>query len=104
MPWTQHFTVEGQYFGSAVRRPTTWTKDGSPPDGYAFVCPTCAASWSVCPVEGRPFSILTRGCPQHRRISGDGSVWTGWDSDFTEALPHDLLQRELNLLLEGFPP
>lgn len=100
MPWEQSFIVEGKFLGTALRTHTSWTKDASPPDGYNFCCPTCGNLWAVCPVVGRPFHFLTRGCPSHERIAGDGSLWTGWDADFTGSFPQDLLRRELDWHLQ----
>jgi hypothetical protein len=100
MAWTQHFTIGGKYLGSSVRNHTTWTHDAAPPDGFSYCCPTCGSLWASCPVVDRPFHFLTRGCPQHQQVSNDGSLWTSWDTDFTDAWPPELLRIELQYLLQ----
>lgn len=97
MQWAQDFIVEGVYMGQSMRTWTTNTKDAAAPTGSAFFCPTCANLWAVCPIADRPFMVMTRGCLKHQKSPFDGSVWTGWDQDFLEALPLPLFARELTL-------
>ena len=103
MQWEQHFTLEGRYLGSSGRTFTTWSKDASPPHAYSFCCPTCGSVWAACPIVGRPFHFLTRGCPAHQQWGDDGSLWTSWDPDFTGAFPTELLRLELLYLLDRLP-
>lgn len=97
MPWEQSFIVEGRFLGTAQR--TFGSIHADKPVGYSYFCPTCGSLWAVCPIAGRPFHVLTRGCRKHGDIRHDGSIWLGWDKDFTEAFPPDALLDELKWLL-----
>lgn len=99
----QHFFLENQLRGTAIRHKRRVHEELQLPYGYAFFCPQCARLWALCPIELQrtfPLSIECEACP--RGIYPAGSLWQPLDPEFNEALPPELLLRELNLHLTHY--
>jgi len=111
MPYTQHYFVRNEYFGSVERTKISVRTQIAPPHGKAFFCPICAELWAVCPVDGQATQAITRFCERHKagdsvggwssghvsRYDFPGSLWLEWEPEWNQALPLALLERELML-------
>jgi hypothetical protein len=108
-PYTrQHFFLEGRLLGETIRGgPRDLNRNGDGPLGYAFFCPhpSCGRVWALAPVAGRDFQTWTRLCGRHARTDAGrgttlgpaGSLWLTWDEGWQNALPLDVLRREVEL-------
>lgn len=96
----QHFLIEGRSYGSCLR-PVRDSR-GQAPMSYAFFCPTCAEVWARAGIIDRKFFVFHVPCRKHTYdgIPVPGSLWNCGDKDFLEALPHDVLCRELSVHLD----
>lgn len=106
----QHFFIEGRYLGEVERFiGISDERRGMLPLSLLLYCPECGDPWARFPVEYKDGRIATwsayaHTCRKHKGLSYGqrvpGSIWVGFDSDFTGALPLSVLlwevQRELD--------
>lgn len=104
----QHFFIEGQYFGKALRGPYTDTSGVTYwPGSNAWFCPLCGDVWARACVEGATFTTITAVCRKHPATSNGpydrrfpGTLWKPYLGRLLEAFPEEVLQRELSLHLD----
>lgn len=117
MPYTQHFFLGREYYGSTKREAFTRLGEVWVPYGYAFFCPVCIEIWARCPIEGELTHPVQRWCGKHAlgEVFGRGGpvrtcdmhdwaghLWLASDQRFSLSLPEPLLQREIDLLAPGW--
>lgn len=96
----QHFYIEGRAYGFSTRYPLDSRK--LRPISYACFCPECAEVWARAVIWNTQFMVFTIPCRKHTYggIRIPGSLWPVGDPDFLQALPREVLQRELLLHLD----
>jgi len=110
MPYIQHFIIEGQYLGSALRERVRVHGTLEAPQPYAFFCGSCADLWARCPVDklssqqSQEWMVWRRPCRKCQGNAGEipGSVMLPWDEDFNTSLTtvSDALRWEFHRHLE----
>lgn len=98
----QHFTVGNKYYGNSDRKMSVTHAQAHVPYSYAFCCNRCGEVWARCGVEHPEsrWQFMSKPCPSHSEgLDVSGSLWIVWDREFNESLPHELLQRELEIHL-----
>jgi hypothetical protein len=112
----QFFFHRGQLLGDAVRQVSWVGGTPTPPVGTALFCPLCSEVWFLAPIEGEATRVECRPCERHdagarlgksslgavSRLEPVGSVWRSWDSEWNEALPREVLKRELLLTINHY--
>ena len=96
----QHFFIGGRSLGLCQRYPLTAA--GQRPISYACFCPVCAEVWARAVIFNEKFFVFHIPCKKHAYdgISVPGSLWPVGDADFLNALPREVLVRELLLHLD----
>lgn len=100
-----HLIVDNQYFIFKERGMSVIHAQAQIPYSYAYCCPTCGEVWCRYGVEnpGTQWSFLRRECRAHATgLTIPGSIWIGYDPEFTSLFPADLLKRELELHIAFF--
>lgn len=99
---SQHFFIEGQYYGEASRSPYILVGELHTPQSFAFCCPTCGEIWARAHIADRPFYFFTKPCRKHTapccRIPG--SLWLPLEEAFTAALPPEVVAWEFSRHLD----
>ena len=115
LPFRQLFFIDGKCVAEGERN---WWKARRPlvvaPMSYLFYCSECGDVWAKCPVhnpatgEVQPFQGHRHPCRKCRPRYWDqrgqlpGSLLLEYDDEFTEALPNEVLRRELLLAIDAY--
>lgn len=110
-PFTQTFLVSGRFYGTAprgLRSDQDFPSRVFPPDSLLFFCEACGEVFGKCPVvdkdnnQQRWRSIAGRcgKCPSDLVFQSPGTVWLSWDADYQDAMPKELLEKELIELID----
>lgn len=109
--FTQAFFVEGHFYGSATRglrqvddRPGEYYF----PESLLFFCDKCGEVFAKCPVvdkdgkqvRWRSIAGVCKKCPSDLTFRSPGTVWLSWDEGFADAMPKELLEKELINLID----
>jgi len=107
----QLYFIEGQLVGEAFRGFSTAHRTGAPPTSDLYFCRICGEVFAKFPclalsgaaTPWQSYRALCRKCkPVHACIEIPGSIWRGYDQEFTEALPLPVLRWELDKQLEEY--
>jgi hypothetical protein len=102
--FAQQYWVRGKYLGESARDYELVHGTLQPPESLAYFCPTCGEVWARVVVTGRPFSVWTMTCERHaeqyRSLTVPGTLYMSWNKDHNEALPREVLRREVILHAE----
>lgn len=111
--FTQHYLIAGQHLGSAPRKAERKGTLVCAPSSLTYFCQHCGVTYAMMPVV----SVAGKVSPWHSHrgtcrnceprwpdsvLDVPGSIWQGWDKDFTEALPLPVLQYEFERQLENW--
>jgi hypothetical protein len=104
--YTQSCFVEGKYYGEGIFIARRIRME---PISHVFICETCGREYARCPVttsEGKtrpwyPLRGICRRCPPTWWASVPGSIWSGFDTDFSAALPDAWMKEELLLTIDS---
>ena len=95
---TAQYYVRGKHMGQSSREMDLVHGRLRPPDSLAYFCPTCGEVWAMVVVAGQQFRVWSMPCAKHPppyRVVVAGSMMLDWDRVYNDALPHDVLRREV---------
>ena len=107
MNYLQHCFVEGKYYGA---KPYKALRIRSLPISHVFVCETCGREYARLPVEAPdkqtrpwyPLRGICQRCAPTWWAPVPGSIWSGFDTDFSLALPDAWIKEEFSLTLNAY--
>lgn len=111
MSFRQLFFIENQLIGEASRGYSSVHRTGAPPMSDLYFCRFCGEVFAKFPClslsgAGTPWQSYRSVCrkckPPHTCVEIPGSIWRGYDTDFTDALPLSVLRWELDRHLEEY--
>lgn len=105
----QIFIIDGKFFSEGPFRFTSIPS--RPARSGLYFCSVCGEVYGrviLMDNAGNPMPYIAWAgicstCPPPSFLhSLPGSIWRGWDEDYTKSLPLELLQREFNLHLKDW--
>jgi len=108
--FTQHFVIEGRYYGSCLRRRLPNEGNLVNPTSYTYVCPECGDVWAKAFMEGRRYCIINKRCRLHPHEGYDsiydiaGSLLfphiAAYEKAYNEGLPVEVMRWEVERHLD----
>lgn len=105
--YRQTFTINGQPYGESLREDQFVHGHAHPPWSRVWFCPVCGEVWARVEIAGSRFHVLTAICEKHPKDYGwmtelPGSLWSGYERDFNDSLPDEVMRREVGLCFKAY--